>query len=406
MNLRFVICMVAAVGLIRVRARGDVTPVPPDVEITATAKASLNQTTFSDEVTQKVTAEVQKMAENAYDVGTVKMTRDWLIGQNPTNASGPYQQAYAAALNTAFMNVLGQGDPPVPFRVNAGIVISKLSGPKESLAPTVNKLLGDKCPAVVLWGEKAAQGIFPLAMQNANGPFNAAGGVGGKVIDAIVASLLAHLDGPLAGDIAGEAFKAVNPKLWDVKLTPAPAAMTMLVDANLKMQKARIDVYHNTGVPDNPLADTYASYMIFTAQVWPTMNPPQQQQAVQNAVDLTSLMGQRAASRAANQNQDSIGALKEEGRWIQQLGTILSDGNVQSAGHQINDLHPDMAGKSITDACDGAYQALSQNPTIQGWSPPLNQPPNLSAPSNAPAPTAKGGPDASTGSTPTSLAPQ
>jgi hypothetical protein len=404
MNLRFVTGLFAAVALLPMAlvcssARGDdATAVPPDVGITAAAKQSLNQSTYADEITQKVTTEVQKLSDSAGDMATVKMVRDWLIAEN-TNAVAPYQQNYSAALNSAIMNVLSQGDPPVNFRVNAGIVIWKLSGSKEALAPVVIKLLGDKSPAVVYWGEKAAGAIFPLAMQNANGAFNANGGVGSKVIDAIVASLSANLDGKMSGDIAGEAFKAVNPLLWDVKLTPAPAAMGMLVDANIKMQKARIDVYHNTGVPENPLADTYPSYLMFKQNAWTAMAQPQQLQAAQNAVDLISLMGQRFVNRAANPNQDLMSAINEEGRWIQDLGTRLNNPGVQAAGNQVRMLNATLQGKAITDACDGVYAALQNDPAMQG----LNAPPNLSAPT---MPAAKTGSDAGAGSTPTSLAPQ
>jgi hypothetical protein len=411
MNLRFVTGLVAAVALIpmamgSLTARADDVPsVPPDVSITSTAKSSLNQSTYAEEITQKVTAEVQKLADNAGDAGTVKMVRDWLINENPTNASAPYQQNYSAALNAALMNVLGQGDPAVAFRVNAGIIIWKLSGPKEALAPTAIKLLSDKSPAVVLWGERAAGAIFPLAMHNANGAFNANGGVGSKLIDAIVASLSAHLDGPLAGDIAEQAFNAVNPRRWELnQLAPAAGAMAMLIDANLKMQAARIDYYLKTGVPENPLADTYPSYLIFTPATWSAMNASEQQQAVQNAVNLVSYMGQRVApQKNMGLTQDLVGALREEGQWIIQLGKILNDGNVQSAGNQIRVLSPQMPAKTITDACDGAFQALSQNQVISGWNPQLTPPQNLSAPTS---PAAKSGTDATTGSTPTSLAPQ
>jgi hypothetical protein len=406
MNLRFVTGLFAAVALLPMAltssiARADVPAVPSDVPITAAAKTSLNQSTYADEITQKVSAEVQKMAENASDAGTVKMTREWLVAENPPAASAPYQQNYAAALNAAFMNVLGQGDPPVNFRINTGIVISKLSGPKESLAPTVIKLLQDKCAAVVLWGNRAAGAMFPLAMRNPNGTFSAAGGVGSKVLDAIVASLSAHLDGPMSGDIADAAFKAVNPRFWDVEkgVMPPSAAMAMLADANLKMQSARIDVYKNTGVPENPLADTYPSYLLLKQDAWSGMTQQQQLQAAQNAVDLVSLMGQRFVNKAANPNQDLMTAIQELGRWIQELGARLNNPGVQAAGNQVKTLNPTMPAKTITDACDSVYAALQNDPAMGQ----LTAPPNLSAPAS---PAAKSGTDASTGSTPTSLAPQ
>jgi hypothetical protein len=338
------------------------------------------------------------MASSADDSATVNMVRTWLIAQNPPTASGPYQQAYAAALNAAFMNVLGQGNAPVNFRVNAGIIIKYISGPKESLAPTVILLLTDKSPAVVLWGERAAEEVFPLAMQNANGAFNAAGGMGSKMLDAVVKSVTTQPDAPMAGDVAEAAYRAINPHLWDVKLTPPAGPMASLVDANLKLQGIRIQIYKTVGVPANPVADTYASYFFFWPGTWTVMNQQQQQQAVQSATDLTSYMGQRAAMlQAASQNQELISALKEEGKWIQKLGVILNDTNVQTAGQTLSVLHPDMTGKTVTDACDNAFAQLSQNQVISAWQPALAPALNLSGGSKSAD---------NTGTTPTSLAPQ
>ena len=413
MNLRFVICIVATIGLMGLAApAADTTPattdvptVPMDVGITATAQNSLNPATFSGEVNQKVSAEVQKLEENAGDPGVVKMVRTWLITQNPPTASGPYQQAYANALNTAFISVLGQGDPAVNFRVNAGIIITNLSGPKEGLGDTVIKLLQDKCPAVVLWGEKAAESIFPRAMQNANNPFNAQGGMGGKMLDAVVKSITTQPDPKVGGDVAEAAFRAVNPGLWTIKgLTPAPAAFGALIDANLQMQATRINIYQNTGVPQNPRADTYPSYLMFVANVWKTMTPQQQQSAVQNAVNLTSYMGQRAAKQAANQNQELVGALKEEGQWIANLGIILGDANVQTAGDAVRNLNATLPGKQIADACANASTELQQDQTISGWTPPITPPANLSA-GAAGAPGGMAAPGV-TGSTASSSTPQ
>jgi hypothetical protein len=408
MNLRFVICIVAAVGLMSLPALGadatpaatDVPAVPMDVGITDTAQNSLNPATFTDEVTQKVRAEVQKLEQNSTDPGTVQMVRTWLISQNPPTASVPYQQAYVNALNTAFLGALGQGDPAVNFRVNVGIVITNLSGSKEALGDTVIKLLQDKCPAVVLWGERAAESIFPRAMQNANSAFNAQGGMGSKMLDAVVKSVTTQPDAPMSGDVARAAFHAVNPRLWDVKLTPAPAPFGALIDANLAMLGTRISIYQNVGVPQDPMADTFTAYLLFTTNVWTIMTPTQQQSAVQDAVDLTSYMGQRAQKQAANQNQELVAALREQGQWIANLGTILQDNTVQAAGQAIKNLNATLQGKQIADACANAYTSLSGNPTISAWNPPLTAPVDLSAPTGAKS--AAG----TAGGTATSLAPQ
>src|SRR5208282_4916974 len=98
----------------------------------------------------------------------VSMVRNWLIDQNPTTATNPYQEAYATALNQAFVNALSQPNAPITAKLNMGIVISQLSGPKANLAPAITKLLGDANPVVALLGLKAAFTMLPWALHNSN----------------------------------------------------------------------------------------------------------------------------------------------------------------------------------------------------------------------------------------------
>src|SRR5580700_622589 len=107
MNRRFVHCFVAVVGLICIRAMGDVTALPADPPITNAAKTALDVSAYGDEFA-KVGAEVDKLVKNSGDKATVSMVRQWLIDEDPPTASNPYQEAYADALNQAFMAALSQ----------------------------------------------------------------------------------------------------------------------------------------------------------------------------------------------------------------------------------------------------------------------------------------------------------
>jgi hypothetical protein len=295
------------------------------------------------------------------------MVRQWLLGQMQSN-SPAYQEAYADALNKAFVGVLLQPDTPVNTRLNIGIVIKLLPGRTEKLAPSVVRLLKDKSAAVVLWGERAAGAILPAAVQDP--AFNA--GPRDQVIAAVIDSVVTHPDGPIAGMLADEANQAINPKLntWPQGLFPQPAVLSVLVDANLKLQKSRIDIYKNTGVPALPLADTYATYLTLgNPVVWNAMTPAQQLQAVQQASDFVSLASERAAGRANNQNDDLILALQEEGRWIQDLGTTLNDQGLIAAGIGVGKLSVASPINDVRDACSAVFAAFQQDQNFSNLTP-------------------------------------
>src|SRR5580700_1136447 len=126
MNVRFVNCFVAVIGLICVGANGDVTAMPADPPISPQAQEALDMTPFANELA-KIGPEVDKLVQNAGDQPTVSMVRKWLVDQDPTSSSNPYQVAYVTALNQAFMNALAQPNAPITAKLNIGIVISQLA---------------------------------------------------------------------------------------------------------------------------------------------------------------------------------------------------------------------------------------------------------------------------------------
>ncbi len=388
MNRCFGVYLIVLIGLTCCRTMGEVSPVAADPGISDTSKTDLNLATNPAEIaeiTQKVTDEVAKLAQNPSDPAMVSMVRQWLIDemQLQGNAGGAIRlhtrKPMQAELNTAFMGVLNSPSTPVNTRLNIGIVIKSLPGSKSAkLAPSVVKLLKDKSLAVVLWGEKAAGAILPLGVQDA--AFNA--GPRDEILAAVIDAVAAHPDGPISGMLAEDANQAINPKLytWPSGLFPTPAVLSVLVDANLKLQEVRLKIYENSGVPDWPLADTYASYLTLgSPDVWNAMTTAQQLQAAQQASDFVSLASQRAAGRAANLNDDLIGALVEEGRWIQELGTTLNDDPLRTAGIGVNKLGVAAPPNVIRDACSAVYPAFQQNPNFSN----LTAPPTIGTPKSA-----------------------
>ena len=373
MNRCFGFYLVGLIGLMCCRGMAEVTPVPDDPGISDTSKTDLNLTANSEEVgeiTLKVQAEVTKLAQNPSDPATVTMFRQWLIGEmqsknNPGGTSPAYQEAYAAALNAAFMDALGHPSTPVNTRLNIGIVIKLLPGRTEKLAPSVVQLLKDKSSAVVLWGERAAAAILPAGVQDA--AFNA--GPRDEILAAIIESVVTHPDGPISGMLADEANQAINPELneWPRGRPPTPTVLSALIDASLKLQKGRLEIYRKTGVPGAPIADTYATYLTMgTPNVWNSMTPTQQLQAAQQALDFVSLASERAVGRQNNQNDDLIQALKEEGRWIMELGTTLSDQAITAAGSGVNNLGIAAPAQQVRDACSAVLPAFQGNQALSG----------------------------------------
>jgi len=380
MNFRFVTFLFALVGVLGVSARADIAAVPDDPPITDAAKQAEDQSQYTDEISQKVTAEVQKLVDKSSDPATVKMVREWLIQQDPQGqgVSAAYRTAYTNALNQAFITVLAQPNAPLVARLNMGVVIAGLVGAKDNLSPTVIALLKDKCPAVIIWGEKAAEAMLPLALNIANNAFNN-GGQRDEVLDAIEKAVLAHPTGPMAWDIAQSGYEAINPRMWSSKnLTPAAPNQAALVKANMDLQGERIKYYLNTGVPENPQADTLASYYLMWNQIWGSLNNNDRTTVLQDSINLTGLMALRVGGLGNIQNAELIEALKKEGTWIEHLGKDLPDQGIEAAGTQlVSTARIDAKGAEIVAASQGIYAAMSA--TFQGLNPPENLPGSNSA---------------------------
>jgi hypothetical protein len=313
--------------------------------------------------------------DKSTDPATVKMVRDWLVKQNPEGTSAAYKTTYTSALNQAFVGTLAQPNVPLGARINMGVIIWSLSGQRDNLAPTVIALLNDKSPAVIVWGEKAAESMLPAALSNANNVFCTTG-QRDAVLDAIEKAILAHPTGPMAWDVAQCGYDAINPRSkWPESLRTPPAPnLAALVKANLDLQGERIKYYLNTGVPDNPEADTLASYYLMWKDVWGSLNNDDKTTILQNSINLTGLMAARVGTLGDIQkNTELIAALKAEGTWIQHLGIDLPDQGIETAGTQLADAaRIDSKNAEIVAASQGVYSAMSQ--TFQGLNPPENLP--------------------------------
>jgi hypothetical protein len=369
---RFGFYLVAVIGFACCPGMADVAAVLPDPGISDQIKSDLNVRSHPDEIAEinhKVHDEVTKLAQNPADAAVVSAARQWLIGEmllqgNVGGTAPGYQEAYSGALNQEFSDLLSRPTTAVNTRLNIGIIVAQLQGKTESLAPTVVLLLNDKSSAVVLWGENAAGAILPVAMQNAS--FKAE-----PVLAAVVDAVISHPDGAVAGMIADEAYRAINPKLWPPGLFPPQPALNALIAVNLKLQKSRLELYKK-GIPASPWSDSYASYLLLGFNnIWNSMNATQRQDAAQQASDLVWLAGRRAANQASNQNDELIRVLKEEGEWIAALGVTLDDQGLQKAGAAVNQLGVASPANVILDACKTVY------PAMQAQFPNMPPPPSF-----------------------------
>jgi hypothetical protein len=360
------------------RAAADLAALSPDPGIPLQFKEDNNAASHFDEILQQVHTEMQKMEQNPADQPTVSMIRQWLVDEmqiagNAANTTEEYKETYTKALNKEFLDALSKPDAPVAVRLNIGLVISQLPGRAVNLKPTVCKLLQDPSAAVADVGEKAAEAILPQGLL----PTGLAAADLDDLIDNIIKAVTDHPAPPMGAMVADGAYKAINPCLpgWPQNLFPQGNGLATLINANLKLQQQRITLYINTGIPQNPLADTYASYFLMTfspnRNVWGSMTTNQQVMTIQQASDLIGLAGQRAQGRSANENEDVVDALREEGSWLQQLADgPLQDSGISAAGAGVYKLSRTSTGAEILQACNAVAPALQANNLFATLKPP------------------------------------
>jgi len=242
----------------------------------------------------------------------------------------------------------------VRARVNVGIVAAKVAewSKNTQLLPTVLQLLKDKSEAVVLWGEKAAGSMLPAAL---NGPKRA------PLLDGIVQAALQHTTGEVGGYVCEWAYRDLNPGLQNSH--PAGAALSDLVDYNLKLQQGRLNLYR-TGVPPAPYNDTFASQFLLDPTYWTQLTEAQKLAAIQAAWNFISLGCEQTrlaieAKQSTNTISELMIAVSTEAKALEDLANRrLKDLALTGAMHDIGVLGP---GSKLTDiqlALTQGFQSL------------------------------------------------
>lgn len=320
--------------------------------------------THQADINSLVQAETAKLADDNDPDGQTS-ARQWLedevfIEGSLVNTSAAYIDTYCNALNSAFLPLLKKPSTSVRVRINISVVVDTVirRSMTSGLQPVVLLLLNDKEAAVMIWSERAAGEILRIAIPNA-GP-----GSLNPVLDAVVKSVVNHPSGPLAGQVAGEGYRAINPFLYTPKLNPPGAMLPDLVKYNLLLQAKRLDLY-KTGVPDSPDDDTFPSVFVLDQGTF-TADAADQGQIMQQAANLISFAGARASQRASNQNGDLIKALNDEAGYL----GLLVDANqfpdlwqklqsVQHLGLASNSTTLLSSTQNVVDGLQAAYPALN-----------------------------------------------
>jgi hypothetical protein len=229
------------------------------------------------------------IALNAPEPAAVPKSRDALIGEAGGGGATPaYQAKYAEVLNAEIIKFLANTNVP-RARLNAAIVVARVADivKNTKLEKAVLELLGQKQPEhLKLWGMRASKSVLPeLVKVKGEKP----------LATAVLATVKSF---PASGEIAQDAYEALNPR--NVSAKDVPTVVGPLLD----LLEWRISIYSNgvpddpkAMVPDSPVADATAFTNVFNATVWENVAKPQQVKAMQLACHLFKHSAQRGDDR-------------------------------------------------------------------------------------------------------------
>ncbi|MGA3067365.1 MAG: hypothetical protein ABSF29_11010 [Tepidisphaeraceae bacterium] len=330
----------------------------PDDPVPDTLKAQTDLSAQADQLAQLVTTETQKLSDDS-DAASQAMARDWLIAQaTGINATDAYRTAYAAAVNKQFATILADPKVSVRTRVNVAIVTAKIceTSTNTELLPTTLTLLGDSSDAIILWAERAAGSQLVTMLNNPN----AAAADRQSLLKAMEEAAVKHCSTPmLGGFIIEQVYSDINPFLKGVN--PQGAALDDLINANLALQKGRLELY-TSAVPESPYVDTFASQFVLDPATWATMNPQEQLQAVQQAGDLickAATLAIGGTNVSAQQLSDLTKSIGREGDYLDALASkSLNNSNLATAAKAVEILGVASPPASIRTACQQIEDAL------------------------------------------------
>lgn len=349
---RCLLCWVIILSAIVAPVRADVPAQDPGIP--ANYKSDDAALANKDAISGLISAEVDKLSKDE-DTGGQGMARDWLIAEG-RSASAGYRDVYTSALNQAFVTLLSNPKSSVRARVNAAIITTKVIGSSSKnteLLPTTLLMLGkDQSDAVVYWAEQAAGNMVPTLLAGNNVQDRQ------SLFSAMVQAAIDHSSPPIGGYIIETTYTYLNPVMKG--LNPAAPGFSDLADANVKLQRGRLDLYKK-GIPENPYADTYPSQFVLDPNYWGKLNPQQQQQGVQGISDLI-----RAASGYA------VGGNVPITRMAELMHTVASEGQcgkdwaskalanqtLANAFQAVSVLGVASQAADIKVACDNAISAL------------------------------------------------
>jgi hypothetical protein len=299
MNCRWLLCflVIASILVIHERALAQADAIP------SSWKGEADPSSHKDEILSRVQTELTSLANPA----TSGAARNWLrdasaVPNDPSQTSAGYRQLYAEILNQRFLALLNDPKTPIRMKINIAIVSATVGDRvrNAALLPVVLRLLSDKSNAVVLWAEKAAASQMPTLVSNdANAEDR------DKLLAAIVKSVGANNQPPMAGDIASDAYWGMNPLLGLTKVAMTDAGFASLAKTNMDLQKSRMELY-KSGSPDSPDADTSPSIYLLSRDSWAKLNDQDKLRALQQSTDLISMAAQRAENLVTGGNNQEL----------------------------------------------------------------------------------------------------
>jgi hypothetical protein len=286
-----------------------------------------------------------------------KQARDAMIyecsGHTGLPATPEYESLYATQVDRGLYSHAESASLRV--RLNVAVIVAGVAaqtshdlGSASGLERIVQKLLGDKQPAVVLWAAKAARYVLASDVEGGANPSNLA--------NAVVAAVKDHAD---SGPIVEEAYASLTLEGLDKVKGGAPFQQNAggLISATVDLIAWRSEQYKNGGSVPSPQADRPAMVFVsVTAFAVVNANPANLARALKVMGEFTCATARSMAN--GNASPELLEMIKANGNAFVAFGTQMQNAAVQNAGKAIEQMSQNTDPTKMNKMCDDLVAAL------------------------------------------------
>jgi hypothetical protein len=263
---------------------------------------------------------------------------------------------YSTDLNTQLKALLSSNAAAnVRARLNAGIIVYNVAneGGGTELTDSVILLLGDKSPAIITWGVKAAQPIMTaLATAQPALPANTMNNPMQRMADAVIGVITADTSSSLVED----AYLAITAGYPAAPLSRDKPGQHLVLPHVQDFVAKRIKQYA-AGSSSNPEPDSHG--MIFLGGTWANQSPAEQKITMQRVSDMITVLGVRQARLPEADRAPYLNLLKH-------MPDAFKNTSVQALVQPLGNLPNGAAADVTAKASKAVADAIRSDPT---WGP-------------------------------------